>query len=445
MRIPHVVADVDTGIDDALALIYLAHLYKQREIDLTVTTSAGNCTAQDAAANSMEVLRCCGVSLSTPIVPGAASPREVKLTTTPETHGPFGLGYWTAHRADHTQHRADQDQHGTDQDQRSSAQRGRVADHTQHRADQDQHGTDQDQRSSAQRGCVTDHTQHSAEARQKKCGELVGSSEGFPGWDGTAQLAIAQWKKANPDYLLVAGPATNIAYAIEHAPEVLEDCTVVFMAGAFDYPGNTTATAEWNAWVDPHALRYALENWPNTAKPPLMCPLNQTERVLLYPDMLARWQRALGQDVQGRNTPEQRAQGQRALGQDAQEARGLETDALAQRISESDVDGQRVSQHPSELAQLMGDALRFYFEFHDSVGVGYCAQIHDLAAAQVMLGKVNYRSNTFDVFVETEGELRGTTMKRDRRDDQAVRGVVEVLEALESESVFREFERIILP
>ena len=431
MRIPHVVADVDTGIDDALALIYLAHLHKQREIDLTVTTSAGNCTAQDAAANSMEVLRCCGVSLSTPIVPGAASPREVKLTTTPETHGPYGLGYWTAHRADHTQHGTDQDQHGTDQDQ--------------HGTDQDQHGTDQDQRSSAQRGCVTDHTQHSAEARQENCGELVGSAEGFPGWDGTAQLAIAQWKKANPDYLLVAGPATNIAYAIEHAPEVLEDCTVVFMAGAFDYPGNTTATAEWNAWVDPHALRYALENWPNTAKPPLMCPLNQTERVLLYPDVLARWQRALGQDVQGRNTSEQRAQGQRALGQDAQEARGLETDALAQRISESDVDGQRVSQHPSELAQLMGDALRFYFEFHDSVGVCYCAQIHDLAAAQVMLGKVNYRSNTFDVFVETEGELRGTTMKRDRRDDQAVRGVVEVLEALEPEAVFREFERIILP
>ena len=53
----------------------------------------------------------------------------------------------------------------------------------------------------------------------------------WPGWDGTARLAVEQWKQAEPDYLLVAGPATNIAYAVEHAPEVLSGCTVVFMAG----------------------------------------------------------------------------------------------------------------------------------------------------------------------------------------------------------------------
>ena len=39
------VADVDTGIDDMLALIYLAGLHRAGEIELAaVTTSAGNTT-----------------------------------------------------------------------------------------------------------------------------------------------------------------------------------------------------------------------------------------------------------------------------------------------------------------------------------------------------------------------------------------------------------------
>ena len=326
---PSVVADVDTGIDDALALVYLAHLHQQGHIALTVTTSAGNCTAQDAAANSAEVLRCCGVSLSTPIVPGAASPRELKLTTTPETHGPNGLGYWAAH----------------------------------------------------QKGSGTDGSEDT-------CGRWE-----CEWWDGSARSAIAQWKRAQPDYLLVAGPATNVAYAVEHAPEVLEHCTVVFMAGAFDYPGNTTATAEWNAWVDPHALQYALENWPQGARPPMICPLNQTERVLLYPQRLGQWQKQLGEE--------------------------------------------------SELAQIMGEALRFYFEFHESVGVGYCAQIHDLAAAMVMLGNVEYRSEVWPVAVEIEGELRGTTVQR-QCDDAIGAGWADIVEGFDPDAIFGEFEKVVL-
>lgn len=344
MTVPSVVADVDTGIDDALALVYLAHLHQQGRIELTVTTSAGNCTAQDAAANSAEVLRCCGVSLSTPIVPGASSPRELELTTTPETHGPNGLGYWTAHR-------------------------------------------------------------------NGKGGGGAESSNGQSAheqWDGTARSAIAQWKRAKPDYLLVAGPATNVAYAVEHAPEILANCTVAFMAGAFDYPGNTTATAEWNAWVDPHALQFALENWPEGAKPSLICPLNQTEKVLLYPERLARWQ-----------------------------------EKLEQKALEHEVLGLKTPQLECELAHLLGEALRFYFEFHESVGVGYCAQIHDLAAAIVMLEKATYQSKVWAVAVETEGELRGTTAKRESA-GTTDGGLVNIVEEFDPEAILREFEDVVL-
>ena len=52
-----VVADVDTGIDDALALLWLASLHRRGVLDLHVTTVAGNTTAATAARNSAEVLR----------------------------------------------------------------------------------------------------------------------------------------------------------------------------------------------------------------------------------------------------------------------------------------------------------------------------------------------------------------------------------------------------
>lgn len=87
------VADVDTGIDDMLALIYLAGLHRAGEIELAaVTTTAGNTTAAQAAANSRWILDLCGCA-SIPVAAGPAAPLRVPLTTTPETHGDAGLGY----------------------------------------------------------------------------------------------------------------------------------------------------------------------------------------------------------------------------------------------------------------------------------------------------------------------------------------------------------------
>lgn len=139
------------------------------------------------------------------------------------------------------------------------------------------------------------------------------------------------------------------------------------MAGAFTYPGNTTPTAEWNAWVDPHALKHVLSNWPVSAPKPRICPLNVTESVLLTPDRLRRLVA---------NLPLRRA----------------------------------------ELVDLLSDATSYYFEFHQSVGVGYQAQIHDLAAAQVLLAEALHlqighglRAATVDVEADSE-LLRGTTV-----------------------------------
>jgi purine nucleosidase len=88
-RIP-LILDVDTGIDDALALLYAC---ASPEADLVaVTCLSGNVEAQQVAANTRAVLELAGrddvvVALGRPI------PLVRPLEVTPETHGPRGMGY----------------------------------------------------------------------------------------------------------------------------------------------------------------------------------------------------------------------------------------------------------------------------------------------------------------------------------------------------------------
>jgi inosine-uridine nucleoside N-ribohydrolase len=63
-------------------------------------------------------------------------------------------------------------------------------------------------------------------------------------------------KYPNQVTLLVIGPMTNIALAIRMSPEIVPLIKrIVFMAGAFEVPGNTTPSAEMNVWYDPEAAR----------------------------------------------------------------------------------------------------------------------------------------------------------------------------------------------
>jgi purine nucleosidase len=88
-RIP-VILDVDTGIDDSLALLYAA---ASPEADLVaVTCVAGNVDARQVAANTLAVLELAGCS-EVEVALGREVPLVRPLETTPETHGPRGLGY----------------------------------------------------------------------------------------------------------------------------------------------------------------------------------------------------------------------------------------------------------------------------------------------------------------------------------------------------------------
>lgn len=271
-RRPRVLLDCDTGIDDALALIYLAGRHLAGELELVgVTCTAGNTSAEQAARNSRFVLERCAPAQSSlrqvPIAAGCDVPLEVPLVTTPETHGATGLGYLTAPTT------------------------------------------------------------------------AVGRD-----WRGVWDRAAARGSQ-----LIVTGPATNLAaYGPWPGP-------VTLMGGAYEYPGNTTPTAEWNSWVDPHAARLAFQE---ATHPITVCSLGVTERFTINPERLSELQEALG---------------------------------------------------CAPVAELLPELLRFYFEFHRAQGEGYLAQIHDLLTCIIALGAVRYEHTLGEVDVETRGERRGTT------------------------------------
>lgn len=85
-----ILADVDTGIDDACALLQLCGL---EDVELVgVTTTSGNTTAVQAALNTLAVLDVAGRP-EVEVCVGTPEPLVRPLATTPETHGPGGIGY----------------------------------------------------------------------------------------------------------------------------------------------------------------------------------------------------------------------------------------------------------------------------------------------------------------------------------------------------------------
>jgi inosine-uridine nucleoside N-ribohydrolase len=80
--------------------------------------------------------------------------------------------------------------------------------------------------------------------------------------------------------LVPVGPLTNIATAIQKEPRILEKIPeIVIMGGAHDH-GNSTASAEFNIWVDPEAARIVV----NCGRPIRMIPLDATHRALVSSD-----------------------------------------------------------------------------------------------------------------------------------------------------------------
>ncbi len=158
--------------------------------------------------------------------------------------------------------------------------------------------------------------------------------------DASAAQAWVDAARAHPGELIgvMIGPATNLALALEIAPELPRLLKRLFvMGGAFNYRGNTHPTTEWNVSYDPEAAARVFAAFGEAYVageapfPPVIGPIEATEMVEMTPERLSRI-----------------------------------------------VDGaHRASPRWRALLHEIGEALRFYFEFHEEDGHGYLAHIHD--------------------------------------------------------------------
>jgi purine nucleosidase len=90
--------------------------------------------------------------------------------------------------------------------------------------------------------------------------------------------------------LVAVGPLTNVASALIKAPELASKIReIVLMGGAMREGGNTTPSAEFNMYVDPHAARVVFE----CGRPITVMGLDVTHQVLATPARVERI-RALG-------------------------------------------------------------------------------------------------------------------------------------------------------
>ncbi|WP_228001537.1 nucleoside hydrolase [Nocardia australiensis] len=295
--------DVDTGIDDSLALLYLL---ASPEAEIAgIAATAGNVPAPRVAANNLAWLDVCRAP-DIEVALGAAEPLAIPLRTTEDTHGPHGVGY------------AELPESERPLSARSAAQLW-------------------------------------VDLVREDPGRIVG---------------------------LCTGPLTNLALALRLEPELPRLLRrLVIMGGAFNHPGNTTPTNEWNVHVDPEAAKEVFDAF-SSAPPdrrPIVCALDITETIEMRPEHLALLaERAGSQPVEV--------------------------------VSETDPPEAR-SAGSNPIVRYLTDAVRFYFDFHRHYDQGYLAHMHDPFAAAVALDPALARLRPATVDVELTGALtRATTV-----------------------------------
>lgn len=205
--------------------------------------------------------------------------------------------------------------------------------------------------------------------------------------DRDAATAWVELTRDRPGELtgLVVGPCTNLALAIRQDPDLPSRLAgLVIMGGSFVHPGNTTPVAEWNVLVDPESAHEVFTAFGCGGAPqPIVCGLQLTEQVAFRPVQLSTLAERAGCAPIPRPSP--------------------------------DDDHDLRSTSDNRIVRLLADALRFYFEFHHSVGEGYLAHVHDPFAAAVALHPEIVQTRQAVVDVELTGTLtRGMTVADER-------------------------------
>lgn len=93
-------------------------------------------------------------------------------------------------------------------------------------------------------------------------------------------------KSKKPVTIIATGPLTNIARAIQKDKRTMRRVKeIVSMGGSFGYRGNTGPLAEFNYYVDPHAVDVVARSGIHFT----VVPLNVTETVPLHRETVIKW------------------------------------------------------------------------------------------------------------------------------------------------------------
>jgi purine nucleosidase len=102
--------------------------------------------------------------------------------------------------------------------------------------------------------------------------------------------AIVSLVRANPGcWLVPTGPLTNIAVALERAPDLAPLLAGISWMGGSTAGGNVTPCAEFNAWVDPEAAELVLNYVTARSVRFIMSGLNVTHTVTIDEPVVASW------------------------------------------------------------------------------------------------------------------------------------------------------------
>lgn len=97
---------------------------------------------------------------------------------------------------------------------------------------------------------------------------------------------IVETLREGPATICALGPLTNIAEALNRAPEIADNIPqIVLMGGGCFEGGNVTPAAEFNIYVDPHAADVVFRS----GRPIVVMPLDLTHQALTSRDRVARF------------------------------------------------------------------------------------------------------------------------------------------------------------